>query len=36
MGCKYCLEYEDLPEHTVNGEPVGQVFDTCIQEDENG
>jgi hypothetical protein len=35
MGCKYCIEYEDLPEHIINGEPVGRVFDTCIQEDEN-
>lgn len=36
MGCKYCTESEDLPEHIINGEPVGRVFDTCIQEDENG
>jgi len=36
MGCKYCTEYEDLPERIINGEPVGKVFDTCIQEDENG
>lgn len=35
-GCKYCKEYEDLPEHFVNGKPVGRVFDTCIQTDENG
>lgn len=36
MSCKYCTEYEDLPEHIINGESVGKVFDTCIQEDENG
>ena len=35
-GCKYCGEYEELPEHFINGNPVGRVFDTCIQEDENG
>ena len=35
-GCKYCKEYEDLPEHFVNGKPAGRVFDTCIQTDENG
>ena len=35
-GCKYCEEYEDLPEHFVSGNPVGRVFDTCIQTDENG
>ena len=35
-GCKYCKEYEDLPEHFVNGKPAGKVFDTCIQTDENG
>ena len=35
-GCKYCEEYEDLPEHFVSGKPVGRVFDTCIQIDENG
>lgn len=34
--CKYCEEYEDLPEHFVSGKPVGRVFDTCIQTDENG
>lgn len=34
--CKYCTEYEDLPEHVIDGEPVGKVFDTCIQRDENG
>lgn len=36
MGCKYCTEYEDLPEHIINGEPVGKIFDTCIQPDEKG
>ena len=35
-GCKYCKEYEDLPEHFIDGKPVGRVFDTCIQTDENG
>ena len=35
-GCEYCKEYEDLPEHFVNGKPAGRVFDTCIQTDENG
>ena len=34
--CKYCEEYEDLPEHFVNGKPVGKIFDTTIQTDENG
>ena len=35
-GCKYCEEYEDLPEHFIDGKPVGRVFDTCIQPNENG
>lgn len=35
-GCKYCKEYEDLPEHFINGKPIGRVFDTCIQPNENG
>ena len=35
-GCEYCEEYEDLPEHFIDGKPVGRVFDTCIQTDENG
>ena len=35
-GCKYCKEYEDLPEHFIDGNPVGRVFDTCIQRNENG
>ena len=35
-GCKYCEEYEDLPEHFINFKPVGRVFDTCIQTDESG
>ena len=35
-GCKYCKEYEDLPEHFIDGEPIGRVFDTCIQPNENG
>ena len=35
-GCKYCKEYEDLPEHFIEGKPIGRVFDTCIQPNENG
>ena len=35
-GCEYCKEYEDLPEHFIAGKPVGRVFDTCIQPNENG
>ena len=35
-GCEYCKEYEDLPEYFISGKPVGRVFDTCIQTDENG
>ena len=35
-GCKYCKEYEDLPEHFIDSNPVGRVFDTCIQPNENG
>lgn len=35
-GCKYCKEYEDLSENFIDGKPVGRVFDTCIQTDENG
>ena len=35
-GCKYCKEYEDLPEHFIDGKPVGRVFDTCIQSNEDG
>ena len=35
-GCKYCKEYEDLPEHFIDDKPVGRVFDTCIQRNENG
>ena len=34
--CKYCKEYEDLPEHFIDGKPIGRVFDTCIQPNENG
>ena len=34
--CKYCKEYEDLPEHFIDGKPIGRVFDTCIQLNENG
>ena len=35
-GCKYCKKYEDLPEHFIDGKPIGRVFDTCIQPNENG
>lgn len=35
-GCKYCEDYEDLPEHFVGGTPVGKVFDTIIQTDKDG
>ena len=35
-GCEYCKEYEDLPEYFISGKPVGRVFDTCIQPNENG
>lgn len=35
-GCKYCKEYEDLPEHFINGKPIGRVFDTCIWRNKNG
>ena len=34
--CKYCTEFEDLLEHIINGKPVGKVFDTNIDKDENG
>lgn len=36
--CKYCTEYEDLPEHVhvISGEPIGKVFDTCIAWDTKG
>ena len=34
--CKYCKEYEDLPEYFIDGKPIGRVFDTCIQPNENG
>lgn len=35
-GCKYCKEYEDLPEHFIDSKPVGKVFDTCIHRNKNG
>lgn len=35
-GCKYCTEYEDLPEHFIDGAPAGRVFDTDIDMDEFG
>ena len=35
-GCKYCKEYEDLPEHFIDGKSIGRIFDTCIQPNENG
>ena len=34
--CRYCTEFEDLPEHIINGTPVGQVSDPSIDKDENG
>ena len=34
--CEYCTEYKDLPEHIIDGKPVGRVFDTCLNWDENG
>lgn len=34
-GCKYCCEFEELPEHITDG-VIGRVFDTCIDYDENG
>lgn len=36
MSCKYCTEYEDLPEHVIIDKPIGKVFDTCIQWDTKG
>lgn len=36
MSCKYCTEYEDLPEHIIDGEYIGRVFDTCICEGIGG
>ena len=35
-GCVYCTDFEDLPEHIINGKSVGKVFDTSITCDENG
>ena len=34
--CRYCTEYENLPEHIIDGEPAGRIFDACIQKAENG
>lgn len=34
--CKYCREFEDLPEHYTNGEYIGRIFDTCIQNGDKG
>ena len=36
MSCKYCTEWEDLPEHIIDGKPVGKVFDTSITKNKNG
>lgn len=36
FGCRYCREYADLPKHFEGDVAVGRVFDTCIQQDENG
>ena len=36
-GCEYCTEYKELPEHCLNdGQDVGRIFDTCIQETNQG
>ena len=29
-GCKYCNDFEDLPEGWIDGKPVGKVFDTSL------
>ena len=29
-GCKYCTEYEELPEEWTEDGPIGKVFDTSI------
>jgi hypothetical protein len=34
--CKYCCDCEDLPEHVINDEPIGKVFDTCIYNNLSG
>jgi hypothetical protein len=36
IGCKYCTEYEDLPEHVIVDNFIGKVFDTSIQRDTKG
>ena len=36
MSCIYCTEYEDLPEHVIDGKPCGKVFDTCIYDSRQG
>lgn len=35
-GCAWCRQYEDLPEHVIDGTPIGRIFDTSIGEDANG
>lgn len=34
--CEYCGDYKSLPEHVVNGEVIGKVFDACIDKNQNG
>ena len=34
--CEYCGDYKLLPEHVVNGEVIGKVFDACIDKNQNG
>jgi hypothetical protein len=36
MSCRYCTEYEELPEHIINDKYIGRVFDTSIYKDGNG
>ena len=36
MGCKYCTEYINLPEHIIHNKPIGMIFNTCIDCGENG
>ncbi|MDO4552711.1 MAG: hypothetical protein Q4C22_04155, partial [Bacillota bacterium] len=30
QGCVYCKQGHDLPEHMINGEPNGRIYDVCI------
>ena len=36
MACRFCTEWEDLPEHVIDGKPVGRVFDTCVSNSRDG